>query len=108
MYGKKKKVILHDLADKEFKKLDLSLQKYFLSIFELFEELGELREPESKKLAGYKNIFELRLRHNGQWRAFYGYKKDDFVLIVHFLHKKTQKISIKTLNLIEKRLKEYE
>lgn len=108
LYRRKKIAIFHPKAEEEFNLLGRSIQAHFRSIIKALEINCLLREPEGKKLKGYKNLFEIRVRVNNQWRGFYGYLKNDEILIVHFTNKKTQKTPLKIINLAIKRLKDYE
>jgi len=44
-----------------------------MALFELLSEEGFLYDPLAKKLKGQNNLFELRVKSKGQFRAFYAY-----------------------------------
>jgi phage-related protein len=104
---KRKKVIVDNRAKKDFISFDEVLREEFLALIEKIEEEGKLDLPEGKKMAGFKNLYEMRIILQGQWRGFYAYLKDDFVVVLHFTHKKTQKTALRDLETAHKRLKEY-
>ncbi len=69
-----KELRYHPLAEKEFKGLPVPVQLEFQALDNKLSELEQLRKPEGKKILGYNNLYEMRLRiNNTQWRAFYGY-----------------------------------
>jgi len=103
----KKIVKVDPRAAKEFVDFPDEVKEDFLALIRKLEELGQLMQPEAKKLSGYKNLFELRVIISGQWRGFYAYLTNNEIIILHFMRKKTQKTPTKDLNLVEKRLKEY-
>ncbi len=102
----KKELRYHPLAEKEFKKLPKKVQLEFEAIYKVLEERGELREPDGKKLD--TNLYEMRLRVNGQWRAFCGYIGKVFILVSVFYLKKEQKVKQNILKTAKKRINEYE
>lgn len=105
---RKKSVEIDPKALDEFLKLRIEVQDLFVALFRILERDGQLREPDAKKIRGYDNLFELRIRNSGQWRGFYGYIKQNRVIIVHFFHKKTQLLPQKELRIAIKRLTKYE
>ncbi len=106
---KKKKIIFDPKCEKDFYRLSISTIEAFSGLFELLERDGYLREPNGKKLEGYKNLNEVRLRNSeGNWRIFYAYIKDDIIILLHLIYKKAQKTNLKDLELAFKRLKNYE
>ncbi len=102
----RKELRYHPLAEKEFKELPKKVKFEFEALYKLLEVRGELREPEGKKID--KNLYEMRLRVNGQWRAFYGYIGKTFILICVFYLKKEQKTKLNIIKTAKKRIKEYE
>jgi len=71
-------------------------------VFNLFEEFGlSLSEPYLKRVAGTKELWELRLRNI---RLLF-FVKGDQAIIVHAFVKKTRRIPRKDLELAEKRRK---
>lgn len=104
----KKRVIFHPACTKDFRFLPEKIRNDFLILFTVLEKEGYLREPYAKKLKGHKNLFELRVLTEGNWRLFYGYLLEDIILMTHLVNKKTQKTNKKDINLTLKRLKDYE
>ena len=101
-----KVVKIDERAVKELKKFDLVVQKDFLGLITKLEKKGRLEIPEAKKIT--RNIFELRIQTGGAFRGFYAYIKNDYIMILHFFRKKSQKTPTKNLKLAERRLKAYE
>ncbi len=67
---------------------------------------GKLDLPHSKKVT--RNLFEIRVKFQGEYRGFYAYIGKLDIVILHFFRKKTQKTPIKDLELAQRRLKQYE
>lgn len=103
----KKEVLIDERAAKELDKFPEEVQLAFVALFRDLGEVGELREPESKKMAGYKNLFELRVRLFGQWRAFYCYLQNNEIIILHAVQKKTQKTEKRSIETAVRRSKHY-
>ncbi|HEX9722441.1 MAG TPA: type II toxin-antitoxin system RelE/ParE family toxin [Candidatus Paceibacterota bacterium] len=102
-----RKEILYDKsAKKELHKLKREIQREFESYIEILENEGRLEFPEARKVA--KNLFEIRVVHEGAYRAFYAYTMKDSIVLLHFFQKKTQKTPLKNLKLAQQRLKQYE
>lgn len=100
----KKTVLLNKFAEKELRKFDRVVQLKFQALFELLEAEGKLEEPYAKKLAGSTQLFELRIKYKGQWRAIYAYIQNDLIIILCAFAKKTQKTPIQELQKAKKRL----
>lgn len=94
-------------AYKEFSKLPRVVQLEFIAIIQILEESGELREPLGKKLDGYRNLFEMRVRRNGAWRSIYCYFADDKILILCVFQKKSNKTPLNNIQTAIKRHKSY-
>jgi len=103
----KKIILLHVRAEKELLKFSRVVKLKFKGLFEILESTGKLEEPFAKKLSGQNDLFELRVRHKGQWRAMYAYIEDSSIIILSAFHKKTQKTPQSELNKASKRLQEY-
>lgn len=54
-----------------------------------------------------RDIFEIRISHQGVYRGLYAYIKDDSIIILHFFQKKSQKILSKHIALAQQRLSYY-
>jgi phage-related protein len=103
---KVKKVIkIDERADKELISFSQEVQAKFFALFTVLEKEGFLKEPFAKKINN--NLFEIRVKFKGQWRAIYAYIKKKEIIILSVFNKKTQKINKKEINKAEKRLKEY-
>lgn len=103
----KKKVLLHVRAEKELSKYPRVVKLKFKGLFEILESTGKLEKPFAKKLTGHNNLFEIRVKYKGQYRAIYAYIESKSVIILSAFHKKTQKTPPKELNKADKRLQEY-
>ena len=102
-----KLILLHIKAEKELSKFPRVVKLKFKGLFEILESTGHLEQPFAKKLSGRNDLFELRVRHDGQWRALYSYIKNNSVIILSAFHKKTQQTPQKELNKAYKRLQVY-
>ena len=97
-------------AEKELRKFPRLVQLKFQALFEILQQEGKLEEPFGKKLSGTINLFEIRVKYQGQWRALYSYmykdSKDSIVVLAAFA-KKTQKTPSAELRKAKKRLLDY-
>lgn len=103
--GVKKKVEIDERAAKELVSFSEEVQARFFALFKALEEDGFLTKPYAKKITS--NLFELRVRHNGQWRAIYVYVQKVRIVILSFFAKKTQKTPKQELHKALKRFGEY-
>lgn len=101
----KKQVVIDPNAVKELRSFTASVQARFAAIFAILAAEGLLKEPFAKKLA--HDLFELRVRHNGQWRALYAYIDKQTIVILCAFNKKTQKTPAKEIHTAELRLRRY-
>src|SRR5687767_4274845 len=104
----KKRVAVDSLARKELDEIPKPVRVDFEALMILLSKHGMLKEPEAKKMGGYKNLFEIRVRNEGQWRGLYAYIKGDVIIVLHFFRKKTQKTDRRDLDTALKRLKQWE
>ena len=103
-----KKIIIVDRRSvKEINNFPREVQLKFKAIFIILENEGKLEEPDAKKLIGNIGLFEIRIKHRGQWRAIYAYLQDDNIIILSAFAKKTQKTPTLELDKAKKRLFEY-
>ncbi|MFW5720267.1 MAG: type II toxin-antitoxin system RelE/ParE family toxin [Candidatus Dojkabacteria bacterium] len=105
-----KRVIIDKRFEKDFRTLPKSIQMKFATIFSVLETKGNLQGVDDvwiKKLVGY-DLFEIKIRYKGQWRCFYSYTKNEQIIILHLLLKKTNKTPSRVLKTAISRLKEYE
>ncbi len=65
----KKSVELDENADEELRSFSPAVQAKFAALFGVLEKEGFLKEPYAKRVN--KNLFEIRIKHEGQWRALY-------------------------------------
>ncbi|MBI1975380.1 MAG: type II toxin-antitoxin system RelE/ParE family toxin [Parcubacteria group bacterium] len=62
--------------------------------------------PDARKIT--RDIFEIRVMHEGTYRGFYAYLGHPNIVILHFFQKKTQRTPVKHIKLAERRLQDYE
>ena len=91
----KKKVVLDKRAEKELKKLTSDVKAKFIAYFDILARDGRLAEPYGKRLN--KDLFEVRVKYKGQYRAFYAYIQEDNILILVVFQKKSQKTPLKKI-----------
>ncbi len=104
----KKEVLVDSRAARELKKFPRPIQLKFKALFELLGEAGKLEEPFAKKLKGSTDLFEIRVKYEGQWRAIYAYLHQDVAIILSAFAKKTQKTPLTELEKAHKRRRDYE
>jgi phage-related protein len=102
----KKQVIIDVRAKKELEHFSQAVQMKFYAAFDLLEEWGYLNEPHAKKLT--EDLFEIRIKHLGQWRSVYSYIKNNWIIILTVFQKKTQKTPSGEIKRAKKRLQNYE
>lgn len=102
----KKTVKIDERALKELKNFDLLIQKDFLGLIRKLENTGKLNMPEAKKVSS--NVFEMRIQSSGAFRGFYAYVQINYIIVLHFFRKKSQKTPIWDFKLAKRRLKIYE
>jgi len=102
----RKEIFYDKNAVKELRKFSKEVQRNFQAHIEILKQKGKLSLPEAKKIA--KNLFEIRVVKRGVYRGFYAYIRNDFIVILHFFRKKTQRTPLKNINLAKKRLSKYE
>ncbi len=103
-----KTVCIDKRAEKELKKFPRCVQLRFQALLEILEEDGMLEEPFGKKLSGQPNLFEMRVKYQGQWRALYAYLQENQIIILSAFSKKTQKTPIAEIEKAKERKKYYE
>src|SRR3989344_6157943 len=102
----KKNVFIDKNAEKELLDFSEEVQLAFEAYFKILELEGKLDFPSARKVS--KNIFEIRIKLQGEYRGFYAYVGKLDIVILHFFRKKTQKTPIKDLEVAKRRLKQYE
>ena len=103
----KKTVIVDRRGAKEIKKFPSIVQNKFRAVFAILESSGRIEEPVGKKLEGNNNLFEIRIKFRGQWRALYAYIAGDAIIILSAFIKKTQRTPPAEIEKAKKRLNEY-
>ena len=104
--SKMKKVVeIDENAGKELAEFSDEVQAKFTALFQILQRDGFLKEPYAKRID--TDIFEVRVKHKGQWRALYAYIEKERILILSAFHKKTQKTPDKEIKTAEKRLRRY-
>jgi len=99
----RKTVVLDRLAIKELDTFSIEVRARFNDLFEILSKEGKLEMPFAKKIED--ELFEIRIKHKGQWRAIYAYIVKDQVIILSAFMKKTQKTPKKELAKALKRLR---
>jgi len=76
----------------------------------LLEEYGLslLSTSKVKKLAGYTNLYELRIKAGIQIRLFFAFVSPDSILILHGFIKKTNKTPLNEIKTAINRVKEFD
>ena len=102
-----RKEILYDKnALKELREFREEVQEEFQAYIKTLRQEGKLEFPEARKIT--KHLFEIRVIHEGIYRAFYAYAMKDSIVLLHFFQKKTQKTPLKNVKLAQQRLKQYD
>lgn len=93
-------------AVEELRKFSEEVQKEFQAYIALLASEGRLEFPDARKVT--RKLFEIRVIQEGTYRSFYAYLKGQYIVILHFFQKKTQKTPLKNIKIAEQRLKKYE
>jgi len=102
----KKNIFVDKNAEKELREFEDEVQLEFEAYLKILELEGKLDFPHAKKIS--RDLFEIRIKMQGEYRSFYAYIGKLDIVILHFFRKKTQKTPIKNLELAQRRLKLYE
>ena len=102
----KKNIFVDKNAEKELREFSEEVQLAFEAYFKILELEGKLDFPQAKKIT--RDLLEIRVKFQGEYRGFYAYIGKLDIVILHFFRKKTQKTRIKDLELAQRRLKQYE
>lgn len=102
----KKKIFLDRHAEAELREFDEEVQLEFEAYLKILGLEGKLDFPHAKKIS--RDLFEIRVKLEGEYRGFYAYIGKLDIVVLHFFRKKTQKAPIKDLELAQKRFKLYE
>lgn len=98
----KKTIRFDKRADKEIKQFSLIIQAKIKAIIQILARDGNIIEPFGKKID--KNLFEIRIKHQGQWRVIYAYLVNNCIIILSAFQKKTQKTPTKELEKAKKQI----
>lgn len=102
-----KKIIVYDKrAVKEFNNFNVNVKKDFAGLIETLSSEGKLDLPKAKRLN--KELFEMRVKNDGEYRGVYAYIINNRIIILLFFRKKTQKTPLKFIKTSIKRLQKYE
>ncbi len=101
----KKVVTIDPSAAEELNSFPIAVRARFNDLFEILSLEGKLEMPFAKKVT--KNLFEIRVRTSGQWRATYAYFLETQIIILSAFQKKVQKTPKNELESALKRFKKY-
>lgn len=104
----KKDIWIENNAEKEINSFPLEVRNRLRGLMSVLMELGQLREPDAKKLKIKYGLYELRVRHRGQWRVLYTYFKNDLIIMLVAFKKNTQRTPEKHIKTALKRLNNIE
>lgn len=90
-------------------KLENKIKAKAFRTIELLKEFGpELREPFSKKIAGFNGLFELRIKQGSNiCRFFYFFEREKIIIITSGFIKKDQKTNRDQLDKAKKLMNQY-
>jgi phage-related protein len=93
-----KKILFHKRADKEFMKFPIMVRKSFAILIKYLGDKGLLSYPKARKITGYKNLFEMRVKDKtGIYRGFYFYFNRTKIKVLSFFKKKSHKTPIEEI-----------
>lgn len=93
-----RQVRYHPSVTKFIAQLEPSQTAKVVRVINLLQEYGlQIRSPHSKKLTGYKNLFELRTSGESPVRLLYTPLDQEFI-VLHAFTKKTDKTPTKEIN----------
>ena len=103
--GVKKRIEVDSNANKELKAFSQEVQTKFVALFTILENEGFLKEPFVKRIDD--ELFEMRVKFEGQWRALYAYVDGNRIIVLSAFNKKTQKTPKQEVDKAKKRLRRY-
>lgn len=103
-----KNIIFEKHALKEIRVFPQRVQEKFASFITVLERKGELQYPDAKKLQSEKDLFEIRIKYKGEWRAIYAYVIKNRIIMLSAFHKKSQKTPIEEIHKARKRLRMFQ
>lgn len=101
----KKKILLDERAAHEIGNFSEEVQIKITASLEILARDGFLKEPFAKKID--TELFEIRVKYKGQWRALYAYLHKHIIVILSAFHKKTQKTPLQEIKKAKKRLQQH-
>ena len=101
----KKVIEIDERAAKEINSFNEEVQIKIAASLEILARDGFLKEPYAKRIN--ENLFEIRVKHKGQWRALYAYLGEESIIVLSAFQKKTQKTLTKEIKKADKRLQQY-
>lgn len=101
-----KEIFYDKNALRELRDFDNEVQKAFQGYISILASEGRLEFPDARKVTN--KLFEIRITKEGAYRGFYAYIEKEYIVLLHFFQKKTQKTPAKHINVAEQRLKRYE
>ena len=101
----KKKVFYNENALEELSMFEESTRDDFDGLVRILREKGRLSYPDARKIT--KELFEIRITDDGEYRGFYAYIWEEHVVILHFFQKKAQKTPLRNIKTALNRLNYY-
>ena len=101
----RKVVRIDKRAEKEIEKFPNQARAKIHAALIILSRDGKLEEPFGKKINS--RLFEIRIKHLGQWRVIYTYVIENYIIVLSAFQKKTQKTPQQEVEKANKRLKEY-
>lgn len=98
----KKQIEIDVRAAKEIDTFSEDVKIKITALLDILSRDGFLKEPNGKRID--EDIFEIRIKHSGQFRVLYAYMVKSKVLVLSAFVKKTQKTPLKEIKKAKKRL----
>ena len=92
-------------ALRELYALNREAQKDFQACIEVLGFEGKLEFPDARKVT--RSLYEIRVSQGNIYRGFYAYVGKDYIVILHFFQKKTQKTPQRNIKTAQQRLQKY-
>lgn len=102
----KKRVRIDKRAEKEIGSFPSLVKSQIYATLQILSRDGKLDVPLAKKIT--VELFEIRIRVQGQWRVLYAYLIDDWVIILSAFQKKSPKAPHRELKKALTRLSKYQ
>lgn len=101
----KKVIEIDKRAEREICQFNEDVQIKITATLDILAKDGFLKEPFAKRID--EELFEIRIKHKGQYRALYAYVKERRIIILSAFQKKTQKTAKKEIKKAKSRLQQY-